>query len=142
MGKSKSTKTAARGKTAKEPSKAAAPKQEVDVSDHLPPLVLVFTVVLCSGFLFMYAFRDVFATGRNIGGDVDEAYLVSLTFVLELLVLEECWIRIPPRHFSCSPNNYHSNTLRIDRRSRIRKPFSTTKRDGSPNRVVLVPSHR
>ena len=80
MGKSKSTKTAARGKMAKEPSKtkSAAPKQEVDVSDHLPPLVLVFTVLLCSGFLFMYAFRDVFATGRNIGGDVDEAYLVSL----------------------------------------------------------------
>ena len=47
-----------------------------DVNDHLPPILLVFTVMVCSGFLFMYSFRDVFATGRTIGGIQDHAYLV------------------------------------------------------------------
>lgn len=46
-------------------------------AEHLPPLGLVFTVIACSGILFMFAFRDVFATGRNIAGDMDEAYLVG-----------------------------------------------------------------
>mmetsp|Transcript_123813 Transcript_123813/g.346726 ORF Transcript_123813/g.346726 Transcript_123813/m.346726 type:complete len:237 (-) Transcript_123813:622-1332(-) len=45
------------------------------IEEHLPPIALVFAVVACSGFLFMFAFRDVFATGRNIGGDMDAAYL-------------------------------------------------------------------
>jgi hypothetical protein len=47
-----------------------------DVNDHLPPIFLVFTVLACSGFVFMYSFRDVFATGRVIGGVRDHAYLV------------------------------------------------------------------
>lgn len=46
------------------------------IEEHLPPIGLVFTIIACSGFLFMFAFRDVFATGRNIGGEIDEAYLV------------------------------------------------------------------
>lgn len=54
----------------------AAPPAEMDVQDHLPPLGLVFTVIACSGFLFMFAFRDVFATGRTIAGPMDEAFLV------------------------------------------------------------------
>jgi len=96
MGKASKTKAAAataaaaphRGKTSKEttttttttngdneaPSSSAARKKDL-ASDHLPPIVLVFTVLACSGFLFVYAFRDVFATGRNIGGVPDEAYL-------------------------------------------------------------------
>lgn len=44
-------------------------------TDHLPPIFLVLIVMACSGFLFVYAFRDVFATGRNIGGARDYAYL-------------------------------------------------------------------
>lgn len=48
------------------------------IEEHLPPIGLVFTIIACSGFLFMFAFRDVFATGRNIGGAMDEAYLVRL----------------------------------------------------------------
>ena len=142
MGKSKSAKTASRGKKAEEPSKskAAAPKQEVDVSDHLPPLVLVFTVMLCSGFLFMYAFRDVFATGRNIGGDVDEAFLVSR--VNELLILDKCWIMLPLRYFLAHSVIILFIPWHHKRRSPIHKPFSTTKRAGNHNRVVLVPSRR
>lgn len=52
--------------------------------EHLPPIGLVFTVIVCSGSLFMFAFRDVFATGRNIGGEMDEAFLVrrSLFFCI------------------------------------------------------------
>ena len=49
----------------------------VDVNDYLPPLPLVVTVLACSGFIFLYAFRDVFATGRVIGGAPDDALLVS-----------------------------------------------------------------
>ena len=46
------------------------------IVDHLPPMGLVFTVLVCSGFLFVYSFRDVFATGKNIGGAMDQAMLV------------------------------------------------------------------
>ena len=46
------------------------------VAEHLPPLALVFTVIACSGFLFVFSFRDVFATGRNVAGEMDEAMLV------------------------------------------------------------------
>jgi len=80
----KSSKTASRSKTTKDPNAkpddaddatAKSELKSVDASGHLPPMVLVITVLCCSGFLFVYAFRDVFATGRNIGGDRDEAYL-------------------------------------------------------------------
>jgi hypothetical protein len=82
----KPAKTASRSKMSKDlpkdgvKSEAAATKKTDagSVSDHLPPLPLVLTVMACSGFLFVYAFRDIFATGRNIGGVPDEAYLVSL----------------------------------------------------------------
>jgi len=56
----------------------------IDVDDHLPPIVLVMTILACSGFVFVYSFRDVFATGRNIGGTPDEVFLVRVfvSFVL------------------------------------------------------------
>jgi hypothetical protein len=60
--------------SSKEGKNDAAHKE--DVNDHLPPIFLVFTVLACSGFLFIYSFRDVFATGRVIGGARDHAYLV------------------------------------------------------------------
>jgi hypothetical protein len=50
--------------------------QKEIVAEHLPPIGLIFTVITCSGFLFMFSFRDVFATGRNVGGSMDEAMLV------------------------------------------------------------------
>jgi len=57
-------------------SASAASSVEKNTSTgHLPPIFLVFTVMCCSGFLFVYAFRDVFATGKNIGGTYDNAYL-------------------------------------------------------------------
>lgn len=45
------------------------------VADHLPPMPLVLTILLCSGFMWVYGFRDMMATGRPIGGSMDEAYL-------------------------------------------------------------------
>ena len=89
----KSSKTASRSKTTKDKSittddaaKTESPRVtngKIDLaSDHLPPLFLQFTVMACSGFLLLYAFRDVFATGRNIGGVYDNAYLVCLYLVL------------------------------------------------------------
>ena len=47
------------------------------LADHLPPLMLVSVVLLCSGILWVFAVRDTFATGRNIAGTHDEAMLVS-----------------------------------------------------------------
>jgi hypothetical protein len=78
---SKSTKLAKASATvASENSKydAIPEVQKELIAEHLPPIALVFAVVACSGFLFVFAFRDVFATGRNIGGNLDAAYLVSL----------------------------------------------------------------
>ena len=44
---------------------------------HLPPLFLVGATLLCSGFLLVLALRDFCTTGRNLLGDIDEAFLVS-----------------------------------------------------------------
>ena len=61
------------------------------IEEHLPPIALVFAVVACSGFLFMFAFRDVFATGRNIAGDMDAAYLVSSDYLISRATIIICW---------------------------------------------------
>jgi hypothetical protein len=47
------------------------------IAEHLPPIGLVFTIMACSSILWVFAFRDAFATGRNIAGPLDEAMLVS-----------------------------------------------------------------
>ena len=60
--------------------KAAAngPAEAATLADaQLPPLSLVRAVLLCSGFLTLLALRDLMTTGRNLLGDIDEAYLVS-----------------------------------------------------------------
>jgi hypothetical protein len=44
---------------------------------HLTPLPLVITVLICSGALWIFALRDFIATGRVIGGAMDEAMQVS-----------------------------------------------------------------
>lgn len=74
--KPKDGKAKARGKKDKV-VESAAPTKEVITSDYLPPLPLVMTVLVCSGFLFVFGLRDVLSTGRNIGGAWDEAMLVS-----------------------------------------------------------------
>mmetsp|Transcript_22613 Transcript_22613/g.40806 ORF Transcript_22613/g.40806 Transcript_22613/m.40806 type:complete len:406 (-) Transcript_22613:136-1353(-) len=43
---------------------------------HLTPLPLVITVLVCSGALWIFALRDFIATGRVIGGAMDEAMQV------------------------------------------------------------------
>ena len=53
-----------------------AQKQAIIVAEHLPPLVLVLTILLCSGFMFVLGMRDLMATGKNILGESDAAYLV------------------------------------------------------------------
>mmetsp|Transcript_7806 Transcript_7806/g.8953 ORF Transcript_7806/g.8953 Transcript_7806/m.8953 type:complete len:391 (+) Transcript_7806:162-1334(+) len=45
------------------------------VLDHLPPLPLVFAVLLCSGSMWVFGLRDTFATGKNILGQIDHDYL-------------------------------------------------------------------
>mmetsp|Transcript_28810 Transcript_28810/g.44288 ORF Transcript_28810/g.44288 Transcript_28810/m.44288 type:complete len:403 (+) Transcript_28810:3-1211(+) len=51
-------------------------KQNQLIEEHLPPFPLVMAVLICSGALWVLAFRDVFATGRNIGGSLDEKMLI------------------------------------------------------------------
>ncbi|KAL3944597.1 MAG: hypothetical protein SGBAC_001309 [Bacillariaceae sp.] len=67
-----------------------APVSKDIVTEHLPPIGLVFTVIACSGFLFVFSFRDVFATGRIIGGASDEA-LLSFTKSLEFFDDSNGW---------------------------------------------------
>jgi hypothetical protein len=45
------------------------------IEDHLPPLGLVYTVLICSGTMFVLCMRDFLATGRSIGGSWDEAMM-------------------------------------------------------------------
>ena len=53
-------------------------KQRQDaIAMHLPPFPLVVLTLLCSGFLWMLAFRDMMATGRPLLGSMDEDFLVS-----------------------------------------------------------------
>ena len=83
MGKSTKAASSSRGKMTKDKNKTAEESSrkvavEEVATDHLPPIFLIFTVMACSGFLFVYSFRDVFATGRNIGGAYDHAYLVRI----------------------------------------------------------------
>lgn len=47
------------------------------VSEHLPPLHLVFICLFCSLGLLVFALRDFLVTGRVIGGAWDEAMLVG-----------------------------------------------------------------
>jgi hypothetical protein len=52
-------------------------KKEIVLADHLPPLGLVFTVLACSGALWVFGLRDLMATGKPFLGEIDDAYLVS-----------------------------------------------------------------
>lgn len=69
-----------------------AQKQAVIVAEHLPPLVLVLTILLCSGFMFVMGMRDLMATGKIILGESDAAYLVRLNDVLRWLFHFLHWI--------------------------------------------------
>lgn len=60
-------------------SQLEATKAAQLAEEHLAPLPFVFTVLLCSGALWVLAFRDVFATGRIIAGPLDEAMQVSVS---------------------------------------------------------------
>lgn len=60
------------------------------VAEHLPPLALVFTVLACSGALWILAMRDVLATGRVIAGVWDEAMLL-FTKSMEFFNNEKGW---------------------------------------------------
>lgn len=68
----------------KESSQKEKQKQKVDYERasqrasalremHMAPLPLVIAIMLCSGTMWVLAFRDVFATGRSILGPADDA---------------------------------------------------------------------
>ena len=54
----------------------AVNKKEIVLEDHLPPLALVLTVILCSGLAWILGLRDLMATGKPFLGEMDHAYLV------------------------------------------------------------------
>lgn len=62
-----------KNKQEKEPTKTSQQLAE----EHLPPLLLVFTIMACSGLLWVFALRDFLATGRVIAGSWDYAMQVS-----------------------------------------------------------------
>ena len=51
---------------------------------HFVPLPLVVIILVCSGFMWVMAFRDVMATGRSIGGPMDDAMQVSSLYRVEI----------------------------------------------------------
>ena len=57
-------------------TKTQSAARPVIAEEHLPPLVLISTVLVCSGTLWVLGLRDMIATGRNILGSMDGAYLV------------------------------------------------------------------
>jgi hypothetical protein len=82
MGKSTAKKAAAT--MMKKETATDAPVKPMDeqvtkelLAEHLPPIGLVFIIMVCSSCLWVFAFRDVFATGRNIAGPLDDAMLVG-----------------------------------------------------------------
>jgi hypothetical protein len=87
----KSKKGSAEAPTTKKTDQEAVPYQSVGpITDHLIPLPLVFTVIVCSGLFWIASFRDVMATGKPIldtlsmlwgQEDADANYLVSFTGV-------------------------------------------------------------
>jgi hypothetical protein len=139
----KSAKTASQSKMSKDlttkdevtSKPTAATKTKDAVSDHIPPLPLVITVMACSGFLFVYAFRDIFATGRNIGGDPDEAYLVSLfsmSWIISLYVIPFLCSEIVQFAYSLT-HPFRRNFS--NRRLQTHSLSLTTKKAGSRNRA-------
>ena len=144
MGKESKQNKAGRAITAKSSVPPEASKNGTDavfspsvqkelIEEHLPPIGLVFTVIACSGFLLMFAFRDVFATGRNIGGEMDDAYLVGLLLVNFLSRISLCgdFLSVSPSFvfvFSLNFGVPFSN-------SRNRLSSLTIQRGGSPSRV-------
>lgn len=91
MAARRKTSSPQQAKNLKQVEKAAATKDnQVDTTSttnalaeaHLPPLGLVGATLLCSGFLLVLALRDFCTTGRNLLGDIDEAFLVSMVHVL------------------------------------------------------------
>mmetsp|Transcript_23672 Transcript_23672/g.34961 ORF Transcript_23672/g.34961 Transcript_23672/m.34961 type:complete len:388 (+) Transcript_23672:106-1269(+) len=54
-----------------------SPKKDdyVLLLEHLPPLPLVFVILFCSGAMWVFGLRDALATGKNILGEMDYAYL-------------------------------------------------------------------
>lgn len=132
-----------RNKTAKDISakdaagepEARAEKQAL-IEEHLPPLGLTFLILLCSGFLLVFALRDFLSTGKNVGGSPDEAMLVG-----KIISREE---RLGGR----------SRWKKVGSRSHVSLHFPFTRylpnpqtglmmpRDGSRHREVLVRSSR
>ena len=108
-------------------------------TQHLPPLPLVVTVLLCSGFFWMSSFRDAMATGKPIldrlgllwgQDDADQHWLVRAVMV---------WFHGSDSHHMeltrLSLSGCCSNTPN--------PPIGTMTiptMDGNPNRVVFLPS--
>lgn len=47
-----------------------------DKIKHFAPLPLMFTIMICSSFLWVLSYRDMMATGRPVAGTMDEALMV------------------------------------------------------------------
>lgn len=75
---SRRSKTDNAGAKSVEQSTVKNASQEVVVSEHLPPLFLIFTVMICSGAIFVFGIRDFLTTGKIIAGSWDAALMVCL----------------------------------------------------------------
>lgn len=65
---------AAKMEAGKEEKKA---EKQAAIEEHLPPLLLTFLILACSGAMLVLCLRDFWTTGKNIAGSWDEALLVG-----------------------------------------------------------------
>jgi hypothetical protein len=139
--RSSESKEAVNNVVAKESSlvgRSDSPLSKDLVAEHLPPLGLVTIVMACTGILWVFAMRDVFATGRIIAGHHDAAMQVGsiscwfrpfLSCVaMKTLTFRYSWrlklfLMLPSLHYSILPS---------------RPCFSTMPKDGNRNREALA----
>lgn len=108
-------------------NKANTETRKEMIDDHLPPLSLVLTVLLCSGALSVLAMRDFAATGKNILGSIDEPMLVNA------LMMEFVMISSYTHYFSHSHEYSFSQNQPIG----LNMP-----KDGSRHRAALARFNR
>jgi hypothetical protein len=88
-------------------------KSSIVLAEHLPPLALVFTVLICSGVVWVLGLRDLLATGKPFLGSIDEAYLVSgsLMFIKWVCNCSLSHVSFPLLIFPCSTLQNRHNGL-------------------------------
>ena len=103
-------------------------------AEHLPPIAFVMIVLLCSGSLWIFAMRDVIATGKTIAGSYDDAFLVSDPMALSFhVMLRLAWNQLTNEMIHIKLDDADG------RRSPNQLNFLTIRKGGNRPKVDSVP---